>query len=237
MKMSKEIDDYLLRKLNKEEKGKFEQELNENEELARLVDIHKEVNESITDEEIHQLRQKIQSVLNQRRGRKTIQLRYILAAASILVLGFTLMTILKQPDYSKTYTTFYQPYETDLTLRSSETKAEGLDFAILLYEKREYETSFSILENYTKTTFNNHTALFYLGLSALELEKFEVAEKSLNEVINTEDPALKLHAKWYLSMLYLKTNQLEQARFFLNDLNKTENYYSRRVKKVLKKVG
>lgn len=234
MRTIKEIDDFLCGNLSKEEHSIFEQEIAQDEELANLVILQSEINESILDDDVHNLRNEIKLALNKPRGFRAIH--YVSAIAAVFLVAIALRVALQEPNYWKAYTTYYQPYETDLSVRS-DAVVEGLDFAFILYQKGEYKTAFELLENYNQTVFDNYEARYYYGLCALELDKLKVAEENFLLVLNSEDPGLSLHATWYLGMVYLKAEQPEKVREYLNKLNHEGNYYARRVKKILKKLS
>lgn len=238
MKTSNEIDDYLMGNLSEEQKEQFSAEIKENEDLANSVLLHEEVNESITDNEIFEFRAKIKKLMSDNNKIKKLKaVHYISSIAAVFLIALSIAALLKNPDYSKTFITYYRPYETDLNVRSESTKAEGLDFALILYQKGEYQAAFELLQNYNQSVYNNYTAQFYYGLSAMELDKFDIAEESLQEVLTSDDPSLKLHAKWYLGLLYLQTEQAVKAKNIFNELSEDDNYYARKVKKILKKLN
>ncbi|MBN1158357.1 MAG: hypothetical protein JXA61_03165 [Bacteroidales bacterium] len=64
MKKSRMIEDYLDGLLSKQEKKEFEKKLGEDKELADLLKFHAEVNESIRDHELHDLRRKLKELYN-----------------------------------------------------------------------------------------------------------------------------------------------------------------------------
>ena len=86
-----------------------------------------------------------------------------------------------------------------------------------------------------KENFNNIAANYYQGLCALELNKSEVAAESFQTVIAEGDYAYSLHAKWYLSLLYLKTEQHQKAKLLFEELAENPNFYAERSRKILKK--
>ncbi len=238
METLNEIDDYLMGNLSTEEKERFSAELKKNKELADLVKFHKEVNESIIDNEVVELRGKINNLLlSNNKTSKLKLIHFFYSIAAILLIAFTITSLLREPNYAKAYTCFYQPYETDINVRSDSYKAEDLDFALILYQKGEYQASFELLQNYNQSVFNNHKAQFYLGLCAIELKKYEIAEESLLEVLNSDDPSLNLHSKWYLGLIYLQTEQPEKAITFFNELKQEQNYYTKKATNILKKIN
>lgn len=234
MTMLDKIDKYLDNELQGEELLAFKQQLETDEQLASQVKLHQEVNESITDDEVYYLRQKLSILINKNTTRHFYVKFTSGIAAGILVL-LSAIIITKSPGPEKAYEQFYSPYSIDLTTRSSNSVLDGLDFAIKLYAEGEYDTALQILKSYNKETFHDTNAKYYLGLCALEAEEYSLAEKSFEEILKEGNYAYSLHARWYLSMLYLKTDQPEKALPLLKELSDSENYYAERSRKILRK--
>ena len=147
----------------------------------------------------------------------------------------SILPVHKQPDAAKAFANYYQPYETDLNTRSKEINYSDIRFAYVLYQKGDYNTAYEMLNDYNKKVNHNYTALFYFGLSALELNKFNDAEESLKEVSIDSNTSYSLHADWYLSMLYLKFDRPFQAENYLEHLASGNNYYTKKARKILRK--
>lgn len=62
MKKMRLIEEYLDGSLSAEEKKNFEDRLGKDKELADLVKMHLDVNESIRDDELHALREKLKEI-------------------------------------------------------------------------------------------------------------------------------------------------------------------------------
>lgn len=77
-------------------------------------------------------------------------------------------------------------------------------------------------------------AQFYIGICQLELEEYDIAINSLLTV----DPrsTFSLDAKWYLSLAYLKTNQLEIAKSLLSDFSNASGYKAPEAEMIILKI-
>lgn len=231
---NRKIEEFLDKELPKTESDAFRQELDNNETLAQEVQFIKEVNESITDDEVYYLRQKLNLLINQQ-SNKIPFIKIASGIAAGIVIIFSILTITKGPNPLEAYDQFYSPYVSDLSTRSAENKITGLQFGIKLYEEGDYETAVNILENYNNENFDSPAGKYYLGLSALAASQHHIAQKCFEELINSENYSYSLHAKWYLGMLYLKKGQTELAKPLFEELSNTDNYYSARAKKILKR--
>jgi hypothetical protein len=234
MEIQSKIDSYLNNELSRSELETFEQQLVEDKNLTQLVVFHREINESIIDDEVHFLRQKL-SILTHNSSKRFPAYRTVSAIVAVFIILLSIYTISYSPSPEKTFAKNYSPYTTDLSTRSADLSVNEFTFALKLYNKGEYTSAFEVLKNYNTKNLNNTAGQYYLALSALEINEIEVAENNFKAVITNGEYAYQLHSKWYLSMLYLKTGKIEQARSLLEELSSEENFYSTRAKKILRK--
>jgi len=228
------IETYLENKLEGKELEEFLERLEKDNLFKEEVELHREVNESILDD-CQELRTQIKGLMP---GKKRSIYRVIgifSALAAVFIIGVTIFSITGRPRADKAFENFYQPYETDLITRSNEKIQSDLKYAYVSYQNKDYKTSFELLKNQGSSIECNCTAMFYFGLSALELNKFTEAETSLQKVSTNSNSYYSLHANWYLSMLYLKYNQSKEAKNYLEQLVNSNNFYTRKAKKILRK--
>lgn len=228
------IDLYLDGQLKDSELEEFKHQLEHDQQLKAEVKLQQEINESISDDEVYYLRQKLTLLISQT-SRKRILVRALSGVAAGLILILSFFSITNSPSPSKAYAEYYTPYETDLNTRSADNSLLGLNFAYKLYSEGEYNTAYELLSNYNSENYNNISAKYYQALCAIELDMSTEAEQNLLEVLNDGDYAYTLHAKWYLSMLYLKSERFDDAEVYLEDLSSDQNFYAARAKKILKK--
>lgn len=240
MKQTSIIEKYLDGNVTEEEKIEFEKRMENDKILASQVTLHKNVNNAIKEDDVHHFRLNIRSLI---RGRKlqttkvrtqTRYLRYPIAAAIILLIGFSLWQIVFNKSSLEIYSMFYHPYQTDISTRSGDQKVDKVQLSYLLYQEGDYEASFEILTNYLTKNFNNQTAHFYYGMNALELQQFDLAIKELKAVAEDLSTPFSIHAKWYLAMTYLKINQEEEASRYLQQLANTTNLYTDKASRILR---
>lgn len=228
------IETYLENKLEGKELEDFLDRLEKDNLFKEEVELHREVNESILDD-CPELRTQIKGLMPGKKHSISRVIGIFSALAAIFIIGMTIFSITSHPRTDKAFENFYQPYETDLTTRSNDKIESDLKYAYVSYQNKDYKTSFELLKNQDGSVECNCTAMFYLGLSALELNKFTVAETSLQKVSTNSNSYYSLHADWYLSMLYLKYNQPTEAKGYLEQLANSNNFYTRKAKKILKK--
>lgn len=228
------IEAFLENKLEGKELEDFLHRIENEPELKEEINLHREINNSIIDE-IPELRKQISRLLPNKNRSRTKIISLVSALAAIFIIGFALLYFNKKSTISEAYSVYYSPYITDLNTRSSEQNPKDANYAYYLYQKGDYITSYELLKNYNKVESGNYKAILYCGLSALELNLFRESENCLVKVSTDSNSLYSLHADWYLSMLYLKTNNTALAKKQLSGLAADENYYSKRAQKILKK--
>jgi hypothetical protein len=243
MKKTKMIETYLDGNLNETEKAEFNKLLIEDNCLASEIILHKEVNEAILDNEIHEFREKVYKLISSSAEKSSRFLlfpkkliKYPVAASIVLLIGISLWQVFSLESPDKIYADYYKAYQPDISVRSINTTTDKIQLSYLLYQEGDYESSFEILNNYLAENADNQTARFYLGMNAIELGKIDFAIAELKKIEQDETTPYAIHARWYLAMTYLKSKNPDEARIYLKSLRKEENFYSEKAREVLKKL-
>jgi Tfp pilus assembly protein FimV len=74
-----------------------------------------------------------------------------------------------------------------------------------------------------------------LGNANLMVGRVEEAKQNFI-TLNDKFDSLDLQAKWYLSLCYLRTGDVEQARKILRELGETDISYASKARELLEKV-
>jgi tetratricopeptide (TPR) repeat protein len=237
MKDIRLIENYLDNDLKGEQLESFQKSLKEDKEFANKVCLHQEVNSCILEDDIVELRQQVSGYFLPGKNPYMTIVKFVLPVAAALVIGLALIHTYNIGNYGDAYTAYYKPYEADVVIRTSlNDVAKQKDLTpYLLYNKGKYKEAFEMLDDSVSDKPENYRANFFYGLCALELDDFNTAEKSLTTVFRDSiNPTFKVHAEWYLSMLYLKNDYPDKARQHLKNLT-GEHYYASKAKKILKK--
>jgi tetratricopeptide (TPR) repeat protein len=237
------IENYLEGSLDQGERHEFEEMLISEKHMAEEIQLHKELNDAIKDDELYLFREKVGEVIRDN-SKKTIFLttlsrkfiKYPVAASIVLLIAISLWQILSFDSPQKLFSTYYEPYLPDISTRSVSTSGDKIQLSCLSYQEGDYEKSFELLQAYLAKNPDNQSASFYLSLSAIELAKYDLAITELKKIENDATSPFAIHAQWYLAMVYLKTNNAADARKNLMQLLKVDNYYSGKAKKILKKL-
>jgi hypothetical protein len=235
MKTLNNIENYLDGNLSGEALLDFEKQFKEDLSFKKEVLLNAEINESIKDTDVVEFRQLVGNLISKSKNKQqTIRLFFYAAASIIVILSVLKITYPTSPD--KIYTAFYAPYATNMNVRSDNNNMGNLEFAYQLYGEGKYQLSFDLLSKYNKTGNTSEKAIFYEALCALELQKYDMAENLFHSVVQTENPALRLHVNWYLGLTYLKNNKNDKAIALLDKLANEKNFYTDKAKRILKKV-
>jgi len=160
---------------------------------------------------------------------------YYLAAAAIAGTLVAVVVLLTRPnDPDKLFQAYFTPYPNvfDPTVRGEQTPQHAEAFQA--YEQGNYLKAADELNTLYKAR-PDAGVLMLLGNANLMLGR--VAEAKQNFItLNDQFDSLDLQAKWYLSLCYLKSGDLEQARKILSELEKTDISYASKARELLEKV-
>lgn len=237
------IEKYLEGKLDQAEKLEFDEMLVSDKNFTEEIKLHKEINEAISNDELHLFREKVSTVVRDN-NKKTLILtafsrkliKYPVAASILLLIAFSLWQILSLNSPQELFSKYYLPYQPDISTRSENTLNDKIQLSCLLYQEGDYAKSFDLLQSFILKNPNNQTASFYLSLNAVELAKYDLAIAGFKNIENDVTTPFALHARWYLALTYLKMNNKIEAGKYLTLLMKDENYYSEKAGKILKSL-
>ncbi len=240
------IEKYLNDELSDDFLLSFKEEMKSNAELRREVQLHKEINEALLDQDTIKLRNELQTIheeyTRKRLAAKIISLftqpSYVsgIAAAILITLivgGVMLFNSGQDTSTDGIFSNFYKADDAIMMVRSG-TSPEDIDLkeALLAYHEKKYDNAIEILQNQN----NNILAKYYLGLSYLETDKLENAIETFQAIINHKNNLFVEQAEWYLSLCYVKSSQEEKAKILLDQISNSESIYKEKAEKILKKI-
>jgi tetratricopeptide (TPR) repeat protein len=259
MEQLEKIIKYLDGELIGEEKQTFEQELENNLSLKQTIALVKEVDQTLSDEnllnyvdELKKVQANVNAemladtsgseVMDNSHRHKIWPMHHwkMLAAASITL--FITVSLFFYMNYSKplndkVFNRFYERYEASLLTRSAvPSDVNDLIKAIQLYDKGDYTDAIAQFELIIKKDATNTAAHFFIGVSFIETKNFSKAIENLSFVIAQNDTAFIEHAEWYLALCYIKTNQINCATVILNKIANGKTYYKLPANDVLKSL-
>ncbi|MGF1584159.1 MAG: tol-pal system YbgF family protein [Bacteroidales bacterium] len=246
------VERYLSKKMEQDELTWFKEEMEVNPSLADEVQMQKDIGKAILNEETLDFRAQINSLfekeenevhITKAKARKTFTIPHMvrvavasLAAFVLLGSGIYLFTFRTIPA-DKLFEMYYQPYDGLMNVRSGNTQINDvLVKAMQKYEDKEFESALLLFETVLANDSENITSRFYSGISYLETERFTVAEKSFEGVIDHDDNLFIEQAEWYLGLCYLKTGEQEMAKSMFAVIAKNDGFYSKSANRILRNL-
>jgi hypothetical protein len=162
---------------------------------------------------------------------------WTLAAAACLT-GLILLTNYLRPNqtnklYEQTYAVYYQPYRNLISSynRSDEKTTTLKEQAMNSYTVGDYAKTIELLKE-IKPTDQDAAYHFYLANAYMAVGKIDEARENFLWVLKADILFID-QTKWFLALSYIKTNQIDEAKKFLNDLINHENVYKNRAIEIL----
>jgi len=252
MNRLEKILSYLDGKMTQEELSEFKDQLKVDPDLMDELDIHRitdEVNQPNNEENFRiKLAEAYDDFENERSDSsinespqryKRVKLWLVIgvAAASLALLIFLHPFSLSQDEI---FLKYYEPYNSDFSSRSISNDIQANpnpDHAISLYLAGNYEECLEELESFTSGKLSNSLVCnFYIGLAAIENEKYNLAVKSFELVLREDFSFLHEHSQWYLSLVYQKMGKYDLARENLMDLKLQRSIYSKKSNVILQSL-
>src|SRR5690606_20456441 len=134
----------------------------------------------------------------------------------------------------------FEPYLPLGVPRSDSDFTTEEEKAFNLYNNGNYEAAISLFED-VLTQQDKTEILFFLGNAYLASkppkpkQAISALQKFLEEdrLLNSQANLYLSQAKWYLSLAYLKNNQLDEAKRLLYELKQSESSYSKKANNLL----
>lgn len=160
---------------------------------------------------------------------------YAAAACVTLLIIAGLIFPLKDASPEKLYADYFKPYPNvfEPAVRGADVFNQRKE-AFLAYENADYKRAVQLFTLLQKEN-SDPGILLLLGNANLMLGNTSGAQQNFNDLITQYDD-LDLQAKWFLSLAYLKSGEIDQARKLLEELGNTEISYSEKAKELLQKV-
>jgi hypothetical protein len=257
------IDQYIYDELSFSDRKQFEKELSQNPGLAEEFKIQTtakeylrakiELEEIKSDPSIHEAEEMAEIIVKRYsenpKSVKTVKtpfpkaqtrkiFQYISLAAVTILAVFLIRVLFTPKDLTeRMYEAYYHPLESsNYTLRSGERELDlTLQKGVKQYFDGDYAASLANLSDLDLKYEDNPSVLFYSGLSYIGLERYTKAIEIFEPYITGQSLYLP-EAKWYLSLCYLKTGQIENARVLLAELLVYEGIYKENAQDLLRKL-
>lgn len=233
---------YLEDEMSVEERKSFDTEVGTNDILKKEFENQKTMNALLDNSDLHSFYETITNIeeeieTEERKRKRRTFIWYASAASIIFILSFTFMLpIMRKPSGSILYAENYEMASSIISDRSVSEKLLPMEKGLLAYDNKNFSLSTEILGDYLQTEPDNMTAQFFLALSYMELEQTEKAIVKLKELIEQESMVYTDQSEWYLSLCYLKTDNIKDAKLMLEMIAGKNHYQKEKAKTILKKL-
>ncbi|MEO1260470.1 MAG: hypothetical protein AAFZ15_16865 [Bacteroidota bacterium] len=246
LKNIEKIDHYLSGLLSPEDRLAFENELLENEQLEKEVELVKAARNAVVHTGRADLKNKFDQFEKELETpvRQILPFRWMAAAAAVLVLLVAGIWFSKNNinlnDPEKIFADHFETYRNPILIRSGENEVDDIwQSAVNAYAKGEYGQAALLFQTSLNDSLTiGYLAHFYRGVSLLSQQNPnpEIAIQAFDQVLNTEND-YRLQAMWYkgLSLIYL--NKKEEAKDILMEIKKEGDYKVMEINNLLESIS
>lgn len=237
------ITKYLSGELDSSAASRFEEVLLKDAGLQAELMLYKQVDASIADTEVLNLRAQLESMhepmiqeMGTRSGKNVKRIaRYAAVAASVaFILGFSVFSLLNDDSIIGK---FYTPYDITMVNRSVDLNIDlTLREAMLKYDNQEYREAVILFERVITAEPGMLSTNLYSGISYLEIKEYQRAEKSLQKIIDHNDNLYIEQAEWYIGFCYLMTDRREKALKHFTKIENNKGFFSQQAGQIINKL-
>lgn len=219
------IQKYLGGTLSSDEKAWFDQQYVSDSAFKEEVEEAVRLKRAIVQHKKETLRQSL-SALEQDYAPKTRfpLFRYAIVASVVLLFGITAYLMLGRParDGQQLYAQYFVAYQNVVypIERTSDADTNPEETAFRLYERGKYALAYQQFDSLYIANAKPYL-LFYQAICAMENGELADAESRLLEHQKQKDD-FHDQRKWYLALIYLKTDRTEQAKTLFAELSSSD---------------
>lgn len=242
-----EMEGYINNTLTEQQMSLFEDELIHNKDLYTEIELMKDIDRSIQENDIMQLRNNLRNIAhennNEKQAEQSITGRFwhrrmaiaVVAASLILLLGIT--TLIRYTSGGDVYHDFYARYETTGISRASDLTPDGaFSLALQKYNKQDYESALNLMQEVISKDPNNMAGHFYSGVSLQELGKYQNAIKEYEIVVIDKDNLFMEQAEWYIGLCYIQIREEKKAVQQFKKIADSNGFYKDKAVAILRKM-
>lgn len=232
------IEAYCSEQLTPEEVLEFETEMKSNLDLqdeVRAMLITLGALKEIRAEQISK-RLSLLKVNNKVRKLNTpaVWIRWAAAILILAVSAYYFWGVLNKSTPEDIFLAYFEPYPNviDPATRGGD---QLISAGFAQYEAGDYNSAFVSFKEIILDNPNDLNSSFYYGISAIMIEEYTIALDELDKVASGNSK-LTVQAQWYLSLLALKTNQIDLAKETLQEIIDGNSSYSAKALEIMKKI-
>jgi tetratricopeptide (TPR) repeat protein len=237
------IERYNAGEMDDAEKQWFLKEIEGNEKLKKEINLRKQTDEIIKNKNVMSLRNKLSKIEYQRKNaaeplkksKKPVYIGSAAVIAGLVIIGSITLFSGNNLTSEKIMKQYYKVYEPPTGQRSALAKADA-DFTLAMkfYNTHNYEKAAVLFNKVLEDKPGDMQTTLLKGVANFEQKKYPEAQLSFNKVIEDKSNLYIDHAKWYLALCYLNTNETEKARHIFIAISQESGIYKNDAKKIIR---
>jgi len=244
-KHSASIEQFLSKEMTPVEEENFAKELAVNKELAAEFRFSVQIDNALKRDDILDLRQKVTNLYeaNKVAAEKPVYVMnsrrwYMVAASAIIMLAIGATLLFTVPGRNSNDALFNQYYSAENVLDVTRSGDANLVEAIIKFQEKDFTMAAWMFGKILVKDQCNMAVWFYYGISSIETKNYTKAANAFEMILKDNNNLYVEHAEWYLSLCFLKSNQVEKARIQLQKIAENENnFHQQEALTLLKKIS
>lgn len=227
------IDKKIESELTSEEGKRFDERMAQDSEFADAYHTQQLAIETLQMHHTQTLRTEVKQMYSRSKVRRQQKVRWYYAAAAVVLLSMVSLATywyLLPPASEQLYATYYTVYPAQRITRGEDTTSYSV--GMRLYDNSEYAAAIPYLQQLATTDSLYDRTHLLLGNAYLQTGQLAKAQEVLSPVAASKDALLRQQGQWYLTLSYLKQNNISQARAILEELS-LEGMYQKEAKEIL----
>ena len=229
------IEDYLHQKLSSADLAEVEKRIASDAQFKAHLQIVRDLPTalSVDTEGFKQDLQKVMQPSPSSSRVRRLPLRSIIlavAATAAIVLAVNFLIQNSSPD--QLFAQHFQMPPENISVRNDQAVEESLKSALEAYTTNDHSNAVSNFEQFLADHPDEQAVRFFYSISLMAREQYSKAEENLLRTV-AEGDMYATSAKWYLGLLYLKQQELDQASTYFTELANSQNAYQQRARDIL----
>jgi tetratricopeptide (TPR) repeat protein len=221
----------------------FQKELAGNIKLQDEVNLRKQTDEILGNQDIMSLRNKLAGIEKKRAAnvpanihKKPVSMKYAAIIIVLVVVGGIALLSGRKMSSSEIMKRYYSVYEPTANQRSVQAVTDD-DFtqALEYYKTHDFKNAALYFTKVVESQPKDMYATLLNGISYFEDSQYTDAKNSFGKVIDDNKNLYIDQAQWYLAMCYINTNEKDKALQMLNVIKNEGGFYARDARKIIRK--
>jgi anti-sigma factor RsiW len=242
----KSIEEYIDGNLDDDLLAEFELELNDNTDLIAEVKLRKQINDSLKEKDIFDLRKALVAAKEKAEVKKMkmiipetkkANLKFWRSSVAIFIVLLGLAGVLRNNNVAvdKVYDNYFAAPSWSPE-RSLSSEITLLQQANISYLNADYTEALRILNQAASSDMENPVINFYKAASFQGMSKYEDAIGEYSKVIKHGDNLFIEEAEWFRSLCYMKLEDYEKMRIELLAVMERKGHYENNAKAIIRRL-